>query len=185
MLEQMVEIQSSVSELLDIERNFKSVEESVGGLYSEVTGMVDAIDDAHFEPKVLESLNLNKADCSAVASLAYLLEYFVLRDWNAYDIEAAYLMLMGEIVKKQEVEADADAEFFNMLKSVLAGDLEEFIESFCKMEEVEEINSMNEINDLELKQVYMEIQIEETVKVEAQDLELMVEKVRQEMEKGI
>ena len=184
MLQQMVEIQNSVSELLEIPRDFNSVQESVTGLTMEVSDLGEAIEDARLEPKVLETLNLNKADCSAVAALAYLLEYFVLRDWDAYDIEAAYLMLMGEVIKKQEAEVETDAAFFDMLKSVLAGDLPEFIESFCKMEaEIEEINSMNGVNDLILKQAYTEMQIKETVKIEVQDFEAMEEGARIEMEK--
>jgi len=179
MLEQMVEIQNSVSEMLEIPRDMNSIQEAITGLTMEVSDLGEAVEDARLEPKVLETLNLNKADCSAVAALAYLLEYFVLRDWDAYDIEAAYLMLMGEIVKKQEAEVDADVAFFETLKSVLTGDLDEFIESFCKMEaEVEEINSMNGLNDLVLKQAYMEMQIEETARIEMESERL--NKVMQE-----
>ena len=182
MLQQMVDIQNSVSEMLEIPRDMGSVLESVTGLSLEVVSLSESVEDARLEPKVLETLNLNKADCSAVAALAYLLEYFVLREWSAEDIEAAYLMLMGEIVKKQEAEAevDADAAFFEMLKSVLTGDLDEFIEAFNTME-AQMIEEMNGMNDLELKQSYMEMQIEETAKVEIQDYEAL--EARLEMEK--
>ena len=180
MLQQMVDIQNSVSEMLEIPRDFNSVQEAITGLTMEVSDLGEAVEDARLEPKVLETLNLNKADCSAVAALAYLLEYFVLREWSAEDIEAAYLMLMGEIVKKQEAEVDADAAFFEMLKSVLTGDLDEFIEAFNTME-AQMIEEMNGMNDLELKQSYMEMQIEETAKVEIQDYEAL--EARLEMEK--
>ena len=184
MLEQMVEIQNSVSELLDIPREMDSLQEAAIGLGMEVVSLGDSVEDARLEPKVLETLNLNKADCSAVAALAYLLEYFVLRDWDAYDIEAAYLMLMGEIVKKQEqekeVEEASDEAFFDVLKNVLAGDLPEFVKAFNTME-AQMIEEMNGMNDLELKQSYMEMQIEETAKVEIQDYEAL--EARLEMEK--
>lgn len=149
MLQQMFDIQSSVSEMLDIPREFKSIQEAMLGLAEEVAAMGEALEDVALEPKVLETLNFNKADTTAVGAFTFLLEYFVLRGWTAKDLEAAYLMLIGEITKKQEAEQEADSAFYNMLKDVLSGDLTGAIKAFNILEA--EVELMNGLNDLMLK----------------------------------
>ena len=176
MLQRMLDIQTTVSETLEIPRDMDSVQQAVVGVSEEAVNIAEAMEDARLEPKVLETLNLNKADCSAVAAFTYLLQYFVLRDWTADDIEQAYLMLVGEIVQVHQVAEGVNETFFNMLKSVLTGDLEEAVKAFNIMEA--EVELMNSLNALELKDACLSLPVAEQAALEMEKERL--DKVMQE-----
>ena len=103
MLQAMLDCQAELCALLGVPPGLRGVQEASIGMVKEAA---ELIEEVHPGSRAWRRVDYEAADKEAIDVLLYLVEYFVLRGWDADDILNAYYE-KAEIVNQRQVSKEA------------------------------------------------------------------------------
>ena len=122
MLQAMLDCQAELCALLGVPPGLRGVQEASIGMVKEAA---ELIEEVHPGSRAWRRVDYEAADKEAIDVLLYLLEYFVLRGYDAEEILQMYYAKAEVVAHRQTTKAAADKEEYIQQDEVLSnGDYE-------------------------------------------------------------
>jgi hypothetical protein len=107
MLQAMLDAQDELVELLEVPRDLEGIQEAAVGIVKEAA---EVIEQVYPGARAWKEVNYEEADKEAIDVLLYLLEYFVLRGFDAEDILGKYYEKVEVVTERQTSKEARDKE---------------------------------------------------------------------------